>query len=39
MREFPEVDRAEWMSLDRAADMLVKGQVPILDTLRQQVRA
>jgi predicted NUDIX family NTP pyrophosphohydrolase len=39
MREFPEVDKAEWMSVDRAADMLVKGQVPILDALGQRVRA
>jgi predicted NUDIX family NTP pyrophosphohydrolase len=39
IQEFPEVDRAEWMSLDRAAGLLVKGQVPILDTLRQRVRA
>lgn len=39
MREFPEIDRAEWMSLGRAADMLVKGQVPILEALRQRVRA
>jgi predicted NUDIX family NTP pyrophosphohydrolase len=31
--EFPEMDRAEWMSLDRAAEMLVKGQVPILEAL------
>jgi predicted NUDIX family NTP pyrophosphohydrolase len=34
MREFPEVDRAEWMSLDRAAEMLVKGQVPIIEALK-----
>lgn len=33
MNEFPEVDRAEWMPLARAADMLVKGQIPILDGL------
>ena len=33
MSEFPEVDRAEWMSVERAADMLVKGQVPILESL------
>jgi predicted NUDIX family NTP pyrophosphohydrolase len=39
IQEFPEVDRAEWMSLDRAAGLLVKGQVPILGTLRQRVRA
>jgi predicted NUDIX family NTP pyrophosphohydrolase len=38
VKEFPEVDRAEWMSLARAADMLVKGQVPILDALREHLR-
>ena len=37
IQEFPEMDRAEWMSLSRAADMLVKGQVPILDVLRAHV--
>ena len=39
IQEFPEMDRAEWMSLSHAADMLVKGQVPILDTLRAHVGA
>jgi predicted NUDIX family NTP pyrophosphohydrolase len=33
MTEFPEVDKAEWMPLSRAVDMIVKGQVPILDSL------
>jgi predicted NUDIX family NTP pyrophosphohydrolase len=33
-QEFPEMDRAAWMSLDRASEMLVKGQVPILSDLR-----
>jgi predicted NUDIX family NTP pyrophosphohydrolase len=37
--EFPEVDRAEWMPLARAADMLVKGQVPILDSLLERLVA
>ena len=37
LQEFPEMDRAEWMSLGRAAGMLVKGQVPILDALRAHV--
>jgi predicted NUDIX family NTP pyrophosphohydrolase len=37
IQEFPEMDRAEWMSLSHAADMLVKGQVPILDALRAHV--
>ena len=30
VQEFPEMDRAEWMSVERAAQKLVKGQVPIL---------
>jgi predicted NUDIX family NTP pyrophosphohydrolase len=37
-REFPEIDRVEWVDLDKAATLLVKGQVPFLDTLRRQVR-
>ena len=32
------MDRAEWMSLGRAAEMLVLGQVPILDALRAYLR-
>jgi predicted NUDIX family NTP pyrophosphohydrolase len=39
VREFPEVDRAEWMSLGRAAEMLVLGQVPILEALREHLGA
>ncbi len=38
VQEFPEMDRAEWMSLGRASEMLVKGQVPILDALREHLR-
>ena len=34
VQEFPEMDRAEWMTAERAAEKLVKGQVPILDALR-----
>ncbi|MDT0116151.1 NUDIX domain-containing protein [Microbacterium sp. PRF11] len=30
---FPEVDRAEWMSLDAAREALVKGQRPAIDAL------
>ena len=33
MRSFPEIDRAEWMSLDTARSKLVTGQVPALDVL------
>ena len=32
-REFPEVDRAEWFSLDTAAEKILKGQLPFLQRL------
>jgi len=37
MRRFPEIDRAEWMPLDRARTKLVKGQVPAIDALARDV--
>ena len=33
IREFPEVDRVEWVSIDQARRKLVKGQAPFLDAL------
>jgi predicted NUDIX family NTP pyrophosphohydrolase len=39
MRDFPEIDRAAWLSLQEASTKLVKGQVPILDQLRTIVGA
>jgi predicted NUDIX family NTP pyrophosphohydrolase len=33
MQEFPEVDRAQWMSMTRAATCLVAGQVALLERL------
>jgi predicted NUDIX family NTP pyrophosphohydrolase len=33
LRSFPEVDRAEWTSIEVARGRLVKGQVPALDAL------
>jgi predicted NUDIX family NTP pyrophosphohydrolase len=39
MQEFPEIDRAEWMTIARASEKLVKGQVPILETLVEHLRA
>ena len=33
MREFPEVDRVEWMPVDLAGRKLVKGQTPFLGAL------
>jgi predicted NUDIX family NTP pyrophosphohydrolase len=37
MREFPEVDRLEWVSVERARSKLLKGQVPFLDRLTQSI--
>jgi predicted NUDIX family NTP pyrophosphohydrolase len=36
-RFFPEVDRAEWTSLDAARERLVKGQRPALDALERHL--
>ncbi len=33
VREFPEVDRVEWVGVDLARTKLLKGQVPFLDRL------
>jgi predicted NUDIX family NTP pyrophosphohydrolase len=33
VREFPEVDRVEWVPVDRARHKLLRGQVPFLDVL------
>ncbi|CAM3781663.1 NUDIX domain-containing protein [Smaragdicoccus niigatensis] len=37
VQEFPEVDRVEWMPLDRARTKLLKGQVPFLDLLVERL--
>lgn len=37
IQEFPEIDRARWMTFDRACDMALKGQVPILERLRKHL--
>ena len=37
IQQFPEIDRAQWMSLDDARIRIVKGQVPVLDALEQSV--
>lgn len=37
LREFPEVDRVEWMSVELARGKLLKGQVPFLDALVELV--
>ena len=33
VQEFPEIDRAAWVTVDVARTRLVKGQVPLLDRL------
>ena len=33
MREFPEVDRAEWFAMEAARAKLLKSQLPLLDEL------
>ena len=33
VQEFPEIDRAAWVTVDVARSKLVKGQVPLLDRL------
>jgi predicted NUDIX family NTP pyrophosphohydrolase len=35
MREFPEVDRAQWFSLDTARDKLNPAQAPLIDRLAE----
>jgi predicted NUDIX family NTP pyrophosphohydrolase len=37
IQEFPEIDRAAWLGIDEARSKLVKGQVPFLDRLLEQV--
>jgi predicted NUDIX family NTP pyrophosphohydrolase len=33
IQEFPEIDRAAWLTVDEARTKLVRGQVPLLDRL------
>ena len=35
-KEFPEVDRAEWFSIDTAKSKTLKGQIPLLDELQSR---
>jgi predicted NUDIX family NTP pyrophosphohydrolase len=38
LQEFPELDRAEWHDVQVALGKVVKGQVPILEALREALR-
>lgn len=39
VREFPEMDRAAWVPFERAAELVLKGHVPILTALRERLLA
>jgi predicted NUDIX family NTP pyrophosphohydrolase len=39
MREFPEVDRAQWFGLEEARERINPAQAPLLDRLRQATDA
>jgi predicted NUDIX family NTP pyrophosphohydrolase len=36
MRDFPEVDRAEWFALDEARERILPAQAPLLDRLGER---
>jgi predicted NUDIX family NTP pyrophosphohydrolase len=38
VQEFPEIDRAAWLSLEEAREKLVRGQVAYLDRLLDSLR-
>jgi predicted NUDIX family NTP pyrophosphohydrolase len=37
-KRFPEVDSAEWFSIEEAKDKVNKGQVPMLDELAEKLK-
>jgi predicted NUDIX family NTP pyrophosphohydrolase len=37
IQEFPEIDRAAWVPVGRAREVLVTGQVPLLDRLAEHL--
>jgi len=39
VQEFPEVDRAAWLTIEEARQKIVKGQVAFLDQLRRKLQA
>lgn len=38
-REFPEIDRAAWLPLERARELIVKGQLPLLQALERRLES
>lgn len=39
MREFPEIDRAQWFGLDEAREKINPGQIGLLDELKRRVES
>ena len=37
-KEFPEIDRAEWFSVEEARERMLKGQLPFLDRLVERLQ-
>ena len=37
VREYPEIDRVDWFSVDEARSKLLKGQRPLLDQLMHAI--
>jgi predicted NUDIX family NTP pyrophosphohydrolase len=37
-KEFPEIDRAEWFTVETAKMKIVKGQIPILENLEKLIK-
>lgn len=37
MLEFPEIDRAQWFDIDRAKEVIVASQLPILEVLESRI--
>ena len=37
-QEFPEIDRADWFTIEAASHKMLKGQAPFLDQLQQKIR-
>jgi predicted NUDIX family NTP pyrophosphohydrolase len=38
-QEFPEIDRAEWFSIEKAQYKILKGQASFLDQLLRKLKA
>jgi predicted NUDIX family NTP pyrophosphohydrolase len=38
-QEFPEVDRAQWFTIEQAKKKIFKGQIPILEEFEQIIKS